>query len=103
MSSNPAIVNVHLICRMKDYTNKLRLRPDQTGDRAFAHPKTKLRSEVELFHWKTHCVLCGKIGRDIKHPDRQNVGEVQTVSIDFSSQKICAERNDYLSLYVDLT
>jgi hypothetical protein len=99
LTSNPNVVNVHITCR-KDYTNKRRFEQEQIGATRDVIPKKKLRSEVDPFDWKVHCVLCGKTGRDDKHPDRQNVSEVQTVNVDSSLRKICLERNDLWALDV---
>jgi len=93
LASGPDIVKAHVNCR-KDYTNKRRLQQQQSTITEEPSQKT-LRSSVDPFDYKIHCLFCGKSAiRDSRHPDRDNISIVRTTRIDQSVKNICSKRND---------
>ena len=78
-------------CR-RDFTNEKQLNISSTD--VMVKIKTMLRSSVG-FDWKTNCFKCLKEAIiNIRHKDRNDVQEVQTLQICANALQKCNQRND---------
>ena len=79
------------ICR-RDFTDEKRMNISSTD--ATVKNESTLRSLVGL-DWKTNCFICSKQAIiDIRHKDRNDVQEVQTLQICANALQKCNQRND---------
>ncbi len=86
-------VLVHQACR-RDYTNKRRA--SWLSSEKEKPPEAKrLRSSTVSFHWKENCMLCGKKAKtDNRHPVRNKIHSVTTISMHDKLLECCDKRGD---------
>jgi hypothetical protein len=87
-------VKIHRHCQKEVY-NTLKRRSSRDGLSTIKVPRIETRNSAEMFAWKSKCFFCETdCVKDVRHPDRDDFVQVETLPFKENILKSCMERKD---------